>query len=39
MARVTGVPFTYLLARGQQIKVIAQLLRKVREKNAEGLVT
>ena len=30
MSRVTGVPFTYLLARGQQIKVIAQLLRKVR---------
>ena len=29
MARVTGVPLTYLLARGQQIKVISQLLRKV----------
>ena len=30
MARVTGVPLTYLLSRGQQIKVISQLLRKVR---------
>ena len=29
MARVTGVPLAYLLARGQQIKVISQLLRKV----------
>ena len=29
MARVTGVPLTYLLSRGQQIKVISQLLRKV----------
>ena len=28
MARVTGVPLTYLLSRGQQIKVISQLLRK-----------
>lgn len=28
MARVTGVPFMYLLARGQQIKVISQLFRK-----------
>ncbi|SCU90495.1 LAMI_0E02322g1_1 [Lachancea mirantina] len=28
MARVTGVPFTYLLARGQQIKVVSQLFRK-----------
>ena len=28
MARVTGVPFNYLLARGQQIKVISQLFRK-----------
>ncbi|KAK8845540.1 hypothetical protein IAR55_006255 [Kwoniella newhampshirensis] len=27
MARVTGVPFNYLLARGQQIKVISQLYR------------
>ena len=29
MARVTGVPLNYLLPRGQQIKVISQLLRKV----------
>lgn len=29
MARVTGVPLSYLLARGQQIKVVSQLLRKV----------
>lgn len=28
MARVTGVPFNYLLSRGQQIKVISQLFRK-----------
>lgn len=33
MARVTGVPITYLLTRGQQIKVVAQLLRKSKEKN------
>lgn len=33
MARVTGVPFNYLLARGQQIKVVSQLYRKAREKN------
>ena len=35
MARVTGVPFNYLLARGQQIKVISQLYRKAR---TEGFV-
>jgi len=29
MARVTGVPLSYLLTRGQQIKVMSQLLRKV----------
>jgi len=28
MARVTGVPLSFLLVRGQQIKVISQLLRK-----------
>jgi DNA polymerase delta subunit 1 len=28
MARVTGIPFNYILQRGQQIKVISQLLRK-----------
>lgn len=31
MARVTGVPLTYLLSRGQQIKVVSQLLRQVRQ--------
>ncbi|KAJ1982249.1 DNA-directed DNA polymerase delta [Dimargaris verticillata] len=35
MARVTGVPFNYLLTRGQQIKVITQLYRRTIE---EGLV-
>ncbi|XP_076816979.1 DNA polymerase delta catalytic subunit-like isoform X1 [Clavelina lepadiformis] len=35
MARVTGVPLSYLLVRGQSIKVISQLLRKTR---AEGLL-
>ncbi len=30
MARVTGVPLGYILSRGQQIKVVSQLLRKVR---------
>ncbi|CAG9321819.1 unnamed protein product [Blepharisma stoltei] len=33
MARVTGVPFSYLLTRGQQIKVASQLLRKAKEHN------
>lgn len=33
MARVTGVPFNYLLSRGQQIKVVSQLFRKAREDN------
>ncbi|CAK7902839.1 DNA polymerase delta catalytic subunit [[Candida] anglica] len=31
MSRVTGVPFSYLLSRGQQIKVISQLFRKCLE--------
>ncbi|KAJ1306779.1 hypothetical protein OPQ81_007765 [Rhizoctonia solani] len=35
MARVTGVPFNYLLQKGQQIKVISQLYRKA---NADGYV-
>lgn len=35
MARVTGVPFNYLLARGQQVKFISQLFRKALE---QGLV-
>lgn len=33
MARVTGVPFSYLLSRGQGIKVVSQLLRKTKEEN------
>jgi DNA polymerase delta subunit 1 len=31
MARVTGVPFNYLLSRGQQIKVVSQLYRRANE--------
>jgi DNA polymerase delta subunit 1 len=31
MARVTGVPFTFLLTRGQGIKVTTQILKKSRE--------
>eukprot|EP00955_Chlamydomonas_euryale_P069675 360530-Chlamydomonas_euryale.AAC.8 len=30
MARVTGVPMSYLLSRGQSIKVFSQILRKCR---------
>lgn len=33
MARVTGVPVSYLLTRGQQIKVVSQLFRKARQEN------
>ena len=33
MSRVTGVPFSYLLSRGQQIKVFSMLLRKCRSVN------
>lgn len=33
MARVTGVPMSYLLTRGQSIKVFSQILRKARQKN------
>ena len=33
MARVTGVPMSYLLSRGQSIKVFSQILRKSRTKN------
>lgn len=33
MARVTGVPFSFLLSRGQQIKVISQLFRKCLDLN------
>nr|BAO20831.1 DNA polymerase delta catalytic subunit [Baculentulus morikawai] len=32
MARVTGVPLSYLQSRGQQIKVISQLLSKAKPK-------
>ncbi|KAH9967292.1 DNA polymerase family B-domain-containing protein [Russula dissimulans] len=35
MARVTGVPFNFLLSRGQSIKVLSQLFRKA---NDDGLV-
>lgn len=35
MARVTGVPMSFLLARGQSIKVFSQILRKTR---ARGLL-
>lgn len=31
MARVTGVPLGYLLTRGQQIKVISQILREAKK--------
>src|SRR5204863_6891734 len=31
MARVTGVPFNFLLARGQQVKFLSQLFRKAAE--------
>ena len=33
MARVTGVPFGYLLSRGQQVKFMSQLYRKAHEKD------
>lgn len=33
MARVTGVPVSFLLTRGQQIKVFSMLLRKCRREN------
>ena len=33
MARVCGVPFNFLLSRGQQIKVLSQLFRKAKEMN------
>lgn len=35
MARVTGVPFNFLLARGQSIKVLSQLFRRA---NEEGFI-
>ena len=46
MARVTGVPFNYLLARGQSIKVLSQLYRRANEEDyvipnlkSEGVTT
>ncbi|KAK0053461.1 DNA polymerase delta catalytic subunit [Biomphalaria pfeifferi] len=33
MARVTGVPLPFLLSRGQQVKVMSQILRKAKEQN------
>ncbi|MCL7039062.1 hypothetical protein MKW94_030269 [Papaver nudicaule] len=33
MSRVTGVPISFLLSRGQSIKVLSQLLRKSKQKN------
>lgn len=33
MARVTGVPFNYILVRGQQIKVVSQLYRRALEQD------
>ncbi|KAI1503642.1 DNA polymerase delta catalytic subunit [Biscogniauxia marginata] len=33
MARVTGVPFNFLLSRGQQVKFMSQLFRKALEQN------
>jgi DNA polymerase delta subunit 1 len=33
MARVTGVPLSYLLTRGQQIKVVSQIYRKAKTLN------
>lgn len=33
MARVTGVPISYLLTRGQQVKVVSQILRKAATQN------
>lgn len=33
MARVTGVPISFLLTRGQQIKVVSQLYRKAKQRD------
>ena len=33
MARVTGVPFNFLLAKGQQIKFMSQMFRKALQQN------
>lgn len=29
MARVTGVPLNFLVSRGQQVKILSMMLRKV----------
>jgi DNA polymerase elongation subunit (family B) len=39
MARVTGVSLSSLLTRGQQIKVVSQLLRKVSNVEAASVNT
>lgn len=33
MARVTGVPLNLLMFRGQQVKIVSQLLRKTKQRN------
>ncbi len=33
MSRVTGVPFNYLLTRGQSIKVLSQLFRRAKDED------
>eukprot|EP00054_Salpingoeca_dolichothecata_P028788 m.221503 g.221503 ORF g.221503 m.221503 type:complete len:1095 (-) comp26313_c0_seq5:63-3347(-) len=33
MARVTGVPMSYLLSRGQQVKVLSQLMRQCKQQD------
>ncbi|KAI1717410.1 DNA polymerase family B domain-containing protein [Ditylenchus destructor] len=33
MARVTGVPVSFLVFRGQQVKILSQLVRKTRQRN------
>ena len=33
MARVTGIPFNFLLAKGQQVKFMSQLFRKARQQD------
>lgn len=33
MARVTGVPMTFLISRGQQVKVLTQVYRKANQQN------
>lgn len=30
MARVTGVPLSFLISRGQQVKILSMLIRKVK---------